>query len=100
MSSRWGPSCDDGPGPEPGTRPGDTLYIRRGLVLFGRRDSSLDALPFWSEAADPTPGTEVDGGHSGRPGRGHGGGLRSQIHAALVVFGRGGRGKIHAAAPA
>ncbi len=42
----------------------------------------------------------LDGGDLGRPGRGDRGGVRSQIHAAVVVFGTSGSRKAHGAVAA
>ena len=46
------------------------------------------------------PDPPVDGGNPRRPGPGHRGGFRGQIHAALVVFGGSGGRKVHGPAAA
>ena len=51
-------------------------------------------------APGPASGRAVDGGHPGRPGRGQWGGVRSQVYAAVVILGGGGRRKVHAPAAA
>ena len=51
-------------------------------------------------ATGPTSGSPVDGGDPGRPGRGQRGGVRSQVHAAVVILGGRGRREVHAAAAA
>ena len=45
-------------------------------------------------------GYPLDGGDARRSGRGKRRGVRSQVHAAVVVLGGSGRGEIHAAAAA
>ena len=46
------------------------------------------------------PGAALDGGHTRWPGRSDRGGVRGQVHAAVVVLGRSGGRKIYAAAAA
>ena len=48
----------------------------------------------------PPPGDPLDGGDAGRHRRRHRRGVRSQIHAAVVVLGGGGGGEAHGPAPA
>jgi hypothetical protein len=74
------------------------------IVQLGLATEDLNRR--WYEAntgqvvTDVASGTALDGGHPGRPGRGHRGGFRGKIHAALVVLGRGGGEEMYAAAPA
>ena len=51
-------------------------------------------------APDPASRRPLDGGHPRRHGRSNRGGVRGQVHAAVVVLRRGGGRKIHAAAAA
>ena len=51
-------------------------------------------------APGPPPGQPLDGGNPGRHGRGHRGGVRGQVHAAVVVLRRGGGRKAHGPAAA
>ena len=48
----------------------------------------------------PAPGNPLDGGDGGRHRRGQWRGIRSQIHAAVVVLGGGGGRGAHGSAPA
>ena len=48
---------------------------------------------------DP-PDHPLDGRHAGRAGQGNRRRVRGQVHAAVVVLGRGGRGEAHGPAPA
>ena len=54
--------------------------------------------PYRHSAPGPASGTALDGGNIRRPGRSHRGGVRGQVHVALVVLRRGGGREIHAAA--
>ena len=51
-------------------------------------------------AAGSPSGEAVDGGDAGRHGRGHRGGVRGQVHAAVVVLGGSGGRKAHGPAAA
>ena len=79
------------------------------IVQLGRRDRGPQSALVRAQyrpghqgrpAAGPASGPPLDGGHPGRPGRGHRGGVRGQVHAAVVVLGGSGGRKTHGAAAA
>ena len=80
------------------------LIVQLGLVTedLNRRwyEAQYRAGHHGRPAAGPAPGPPLDGGHPRRPGRGDRGGLRGQVHAALVVLGGGRRREVHGPAAA
>ena len=65
-----------------------------------KRGARIPSTWLRTSSGTSTRHPRVDGDHFARPDRGQRGGVRSQVHAALVVLGGGSRREVHAAGAA